>query len=279
MAKAVFFDIDFTMVEMVTGHVPASAARAIRALRENGHYAFLNSGRSRGHIRESALYEAGFDGLVSGLGTMVECASGKASDARGTITPELREEDILYEYRMPIPMVTEAIDRARRFGFRPMLEGREYVYFEASDFKNDIYAKIVSDRIGDRVQSIEEHRGKWQISKLSCDMAGADIEGGLAAFAEDYDIVLHSGIVCELTPKGHGKETGMEKICAHLGIPMADAVAFGDSNNDYKMMAAAGTSVAMGNAVDEIKAMADLVTTNIDDDGVWNGLCELGLIS
>ena len=57
-------------------------------------------------------------------------------------------------------------------------------------------------------------------------------------------------------------------LAQHLGIPAADTIAFGDSSNDLRMLRAAGTSVAMGNAAPEVRAVCDYVTETNDRDGV-----------
>ena len=69
--KALFFDIDGTIWNM-KNEIPESTVRAIRALREKGHLTFLCSGRSRAFIQEPKLFDIGFDGVISGCGTMIE---------------------------------------------------------------------------------------------------------------------------------------------------------------------------------------------------------------
>ena len=59
-------------------------------------------------------------------------------------------------------------------------------------------------------------------------------------------------------------------ILGHLGIDAADAIGVGDNWNDVEMFEVCGTAIAMGNAADGVKALADQVTTGIDDDGIWN---------
>ena len=70
----------------------------------------------------------------------------------------------------------------------------------------------------------------------------------------------------------------MKRLADALGISMADTVAVGDSNNDSEMLQCAGTSIAMGNAIEAIKDMADYVTTDVMEDGIWNALAWLGAI-
>ena len=68
--KLVFFDIDGTLIDGPTHQIPQSAVEAIRKLRENGHLAFINTGRTLVSI-EPRIREIGFDGLVCGCGTHI----------------------------------------------------------------------------------------------------------------------------------------------------------------------------------------------------------------
>ena len=86
------------------------------------------------------------------------------------------------------------------------------------------------------------------------------------------------GTTGELLLAGLTKEVGMRAAAQHLGFDVADTVALGDSPNDIEILKAAGTSVAMGNATDAVKSHADLVTSAIDDDGVYRAFETLGLM-
>ena len=56
-------------------------------------------------------------------------------------------------------------------------------------------------------------------------------------------------------------------------------LAFGDSMNDYEIIQAVGTGIAMGNADQRLKAVADYVTADIGDDGIYKACVHLGLIN
>lgn len=64
-------------------------------------------------------------------------------------------------------------------------------------------------------------------------------------------------------------------IAAHFGVPLERTVAFGDGGNDVPMLEHAGIGVAMGNASDQVKSKADMVTTSVDDDGIANALSKV----
>lgn len=72
----------------------------------------------------------------------------------------------------------------------------------------------------------------------------------------------------EIVPKINTKALGLEKICKILGVVPNEIAVFGDNENDIDMFEYAGYSVAMGNAIDSIKDMADFVTLSNDEDGV-----------
>jgi len=72
----------------------------------------------------------------------------------------------------------------------------------------------------------------------------------------------------EISPKGITKESGVREICEMLGIEMSEVMAVGDSDNDVTLLKAAGISVAMGNAEEHVKAIADVITSSNNEDGV-----------
>jgi HAD superfamily hydrolase (TIGR01484 family) len=72
----------------------------------------------------------------------------------------------------------------------------------------------------------------------------------------------------ECNPKGINKASGLQEVCTLLGIQMSEVVAIGDSLNDVAMIRASGLGVAMGNAQDEVKKIADMVTAANNEDGV-----------
>jgi len=72
----------------------------------------------------------------------------------------------------------------------------------------------------------------------------------------------------EIIKKGMNKAVGLQKIAKHFGIPQGRIIAFGDQDNDLEMIDYAGTGVAMGNAIDELKTVAKFVTDTNEADGI-----------
>ena len=78
----------------------------------------------------------------------------------------------------------------------------------------------------------------------------------------------------ELIPKHIDKANAVRELQAKTGIDAAHTIAFGDGLNDLGMLQAAGISVAVGNAVPEVKRVARYVTDTNVDDGVANFLTD-----
>jgi len=77
---------------------------------------------------------------------------------------------------------------------------------------------------------------------------------------------------------GVSKAVGIINVASLLGFSMSDVIALGDGHNDIAMIIAAGVGVAMGNASDEIKAVADIITDSVQDDGLYKVFEKLGVI-
>ena len=82
----------------------------------------------------------------------------------------------------------------------------------------------------------------------------------------------------EVAPAGIDKASGVVRALREAGVPAEQAVAFGDMPIDIPMFTAVGTSVAMGDAPQEVLAAATTVTATVDEDGFAQALTSLGLL-
>lgn len=85
-------------------------------------------------------------------------------------------------------------------------------------------------------------------------------------------------LTLEITPLGIDKGTTLVAQCKRWHIPIESSIAFGDGMNDITMLQAAGIGIAMGNALEEVKAAADMICGKIEDDGLYDCVKELGLL-
>ncbi|MBO6136978.1 MAG: Cof-type HAD-IIB family hydrolase [Lachnospiraceae bacterium] len=258
--KAVFFDIDGTIWDY-TNYIPKSTVEAIRALRSKGNSAFICSGRCRSYIHSPSLFEIGFDGVVSGCGTMIEYGS-----------------EVVFYHELDRELVAHALKTVRSFGMKPLLEGRDSLYMDYEEFKDDPYGQKLIEEMGSRIKSIKDSEGKWECSKLSCDAPKGGIDECYESLKDEFDFIVHTSNVVEMVPKGFSKATGMRKVAELLGCGMENTLAFGDGENDIEMLQTAGVGIAMGNGNEHVKSIADHVTASLYEDGLYKACEHFGLI-
>ena len=82
----------------------------------------------------------------------------------------------------------------------------------------------------------------------------------------------------DITPANGNKGVGVRKILDYYHLDKENAIAFGDGTNDIEMLEAVGTGVAMGNATDDVKAVADAICGHVAEDGIYHYCKEQGLI-
>lgn len=255
-----FFDIDGTIWDY-KNFIPESTIAGIRAARANGHKCFINSGRSRAFIYNKDLLGIGFDGIISSCGCMIEY-----------------EGKVLYNRLINRENGIHTLETVRKYGFKPILEGPEYLYMEQADFQGDVYGEKVMKEMGDRLLGISDNWGNWTINKMSCATKDCDTKSCISELNDMYDFIVHNETVLEMVPKGFNKGVGIEEVCNLIGEKIENTMAFGDSVNDREMLQTAGTGVAMGNATDEVKEFADYVTTDLHENGISNAMRHFGVI-
>ena len=86
--------------------------------------------------------------------------------------------------------------------------------------------------------------------------------------------VFAEGSSLEATPRGISKASGLIELCKVLNVPIEETIAIGDAPNDREILQTAGLGIAMGNAEDEIKAIAGFITLDNDHDGIAHAIAK-----
>lgn len=251
--KYCFFDYDGTLRSRATDSIPASAMRALDALRAQGHFVALATGRLQSDALE-VLKPAGIDTMVADGGNSITI-DGKLISIEG----------------MPLEASRSFIKRidAQGWAWAVNCENRRTCLTRDNRYKasvNHIYyePKIVPNLDIDTLDPI------YKIF-IPCSR-GAEI-------AIDFTGVTWARYSDELVYiEPTDKSRGIRKMMRLLGAPVEDVIVFGDGTNDMDMFCSEWTSVAMGNAVPVLKERASLVTTSVDEDGILNACKTLGLI-
>ena len=265
--KAVFFDADGTICDIKKG-TPDSAVESIKKLVENGHQAWLCTGRSRAFV-PWYLEQIPFTGMISACGATIE------KDGRR-----------LYNKEMPVDVARFSVETLRKYGLVPVMEGADYMYYDKDEYTTEVnwYTDLITKALGPKWKPIRGNENDLHINKISAKMRdGCQDEKACQELSPWYDIIRHEnnafvGTTIEMVPKGCNKAVGIAAVCRIFDIPWEATVVFGDSNNDLSMFEYACTKVAMGNGSERIRELADYVTTDMFHYGIRNGLKELGLI-
>lgn len=252
MIKAIFFDIDGTLVSFRTHEIPDSTKKALKTLREKGMKLFIATGRSPVQIdflkeEEEHL----FDGFITMNGQ--------------------------YCYNQKEVIREQSLNRQDLIDLLPYLEENQeigssfveldYVYFnhmtKGIQKMWDSLGKTAPKLNFDTVERVFHHK----TYQLSTYIPEEEEEEFFKHMPNCKSARWHKDFM-DVIPKDGGKTAGIEAMLQYYGISKDEIMAFGDGGNDKEMLQYAKIGVAMGNATNDVKEMADFVTKDIDEGGI-----------
>lgn len=274
--KLIFLDIDGTLISAMAPP-SALAAKAVREARAHGHRVFLCTGRNMPIIGKDIL-ELGFDGVISSAGAHVEV-----------------EGKVLFDSLLPEETIQECLDIFHSHGMFCRIEDGEGIYTDpqmeallksskADPANSELIRMQKEIEVGIRMLPYGLYPGKGAYKICFTSPSLEAVEETKPYLEDRFDYVVHpygESTCCfngEIIRRGVDKGHGMELVCGHYGMDLSDTVAFGDSMNDCEMMKCAGISVAMGNACEGLKEMADLVCGRVEDDGLYYQMKKMGFL-
>lgn len=261
MIKAVFFDIDGTLVSFRQKLLSDQLLTDLSTLRERGIKLFISSGRALQDLENTGMLRgAKFDGYVTINGQF--CCDGDGTPYRDRPI-DLDDMRGAYQTLLDNPDIPA------------LLEGNGESWLT---------------QINDRVREIYEflHTGLYPVCPLEQLLSGKVYQFVPFVAAGEEGLFLDAMPGCTYTrwhpkgidimPRDGGKGVGVRATMERYGLTREEVMAFGDGENDMSMMAEAGTVVAMGNGEENVKAMADYVTDTVENDGVSQALRHFGLL-
>ena len=254
--RYLFFDIDGTLLAggYETGYIPETTKEAIQALQAEGHFLAIVTGRSNA-MAVDYMHLLGFVNMVSdgGYGITIDNKllgiRPLPNEAAVALIRECEEKGL--------PWGLQIDDSDTRL----TPDGRFYAFTKATYMKT-------KECPGLRPEN------QKQIYKVYV----------ACKYPQEYSLETLNALPWCRYQKSYifveplYKNIGIRAIMDHFHADYRDAIVFGDSANDLSMFTDTWLKVAMGNAVPELKARADYITTDVDKDGIYNACVALGLI-
>ena len=249
MRGIVSFDMDMTLLDHKDFKIPESAIEAVKRLRKN-YYIVIATGRDMDNRYSLGLAdEIQPDAVIHLNGTKITVG-----------------ETLLYEHRMDRELVRQVLEFAEGKDFSVGMTDASDDYYVNPEFvvRNDIR------RFGESGRNFKDPKLLLQMPVRTLVYLGQ--EAGAKSMEEAFPQLklpmFSSREGADIVEKQASKAEGLKRLCDYYGVSMADTVAFGDSMNDYEMIQQAGIGVAMGNAEEDVKKIANYVCESNDDDGV-----------
>ncbi|MBR3348752.1 MAG: HAD family phosphatase [Solobacterium sp.] len=275
MIRVILLDIDGTLANSKKIITPKTKEALLKA-QEKGIRLAIASGRA-----DQGLYQwADVLDMQKHHGIFVCYNGAKVMDCQ--------TKEVLFHQPMSIAEGKEVLEHLKQFEVIPIIIKDEYMY------TNDVYAGMIHRNIGsDTVFNVIEYesRSNGYILCEKKDLAAfADypIEKILTAAEPEYlrdhyeemaapfkdrlSCMFTAPFYYEYTAKNVDKAKAIDAAFTKLGYSADEMIAYGDAENDMSMLKYAGIGVAMGNATDGLKAIADEITLSNDEDGIAESL-------
>lgn len=258
MKKAIFFDIDGTLIDCMKGisEITPKVKEVINRVKENGDYAFIATGRPYALLYENLL-DFGFDGFILANGAHV-----------------IVNNETIYSEPIDKEFIKKLVREFEKSNLQYILQGETYSYLK--DSCNEFYDYY--DRIG---VSRQYFRGKFNIDDIDvhklevlCPNDDA-VDLCISLIKSNPECDYFSSVnkkAVEVYLKKNTKGTAILKVLDYLDIKLENTYAFGDGKNDIEMLLTVSCGIAMGNAHDEVKKYANKITDSIHNDGVAVGI-------
>ncbi|KAB7707911.1 Cof-type HAD-IIB family hydrolase [Bacillus aerolatus] len=256
MTKIVFFDIDGTLLDH-DKQLPEKTKEAVRLLRDKGVYTAIATGRAP-FMYEDLRKELDIHSFVSFNGQYV-----------------VFEDEVIYLN----PLAVDALERLNECANKlehPLVYMNEKV-MRANHPKHTYIEESLGSLKFPHPESAPDFYKESELYQTLIFCEESDESYYREQFPEFTFIRWHPYSL-DILPAGGSKAEGIKKMMERLKFKMEDVYAFGDGLNDIEMLKLAGTGVAMGNALPPVKKAADMVTTDVAEDGIYLALEKLNLI-
>ena len=247
--KAIFFDLDGTLVSFDTHEVPQSARQALRRAKEQGTLLFVATGRHRQEMEQiDSLDLSLFSGFVTQNGQYCY-AGGRVVHARPIARKAVRQ-------------LLEELEKAPAACMFCTGEDLFVNYVDEGVLANHKLICTEVPPVGDMRRVLSEELYQMVI------YGGPQRAQPYLARLEGCESTCSNGLAVDVMPAGGGKEQGILKMAQSFGLSREEIMAVGDGDNDRGMLAWAGTSVAMQSGAATARAAAAHHCPAPEEDGI-----------
>ncbi len=254
--KAVFFDIDGTLVSFKNHKMPASTKEALWQLHNNGIKIFIATGRFKDGLE--VLGDIPFDGYITLNGQY--CYTNKEVVYENFIEKEDLASLLEVLDEQPFPC-----------GFT-MKTGKIYNYKDKRVAEIHSITHNDDQPTGDLSRVLDE-----KVYQLMCFVSKQEEEKLLEKMPHCTSARWHP-LFTDVTPLGGTKQLGIDKFLSYYNIDRQETMAFGDGGNDLQMLNHVAHGIAMGNGEERLKQIAEYVCDDVDHDGIVETLRHYELI-
>lgn len=262
-----FTDLDGTLLNS-QGVVSPATRTAIERYLAAGNRFVIASGRSLSSI----------NGVIRRAGIPSE--NLLIISYNGSYVYDTKTQKALLEYRIPFDIIRHLMDASNQAGLHFQTYTDEAVVCQRRDPEVDAYVKstqIPAIYAEDLIGALDREPLKAITISLDHHDALLALRDTLAPWmAGKLEAVFSCDAYLEFIDYRSGKGNAVQNVCRLLNLPVQDAYAAGDAANDLSMLEAAGHSIAMANATEEVKRSASMITkADHDHDGLAEILLSL----
>lgn len=266
--EAVVLDIDGTLLTN-DKEISPRTKEALIQIQKQGTKVILASGRpTTGMIKYAKELE-------------MEHYEGFLVSFNGASVVDYNTGDTLFNQPIPAQLAKRILEHLKKFDVIPMVCHEEYMYV------NDVFQNISAlPKSLTSIINYEARGGNYKLCEKD-DLAAfvsfplnkiliagepeyleANQKAISGPFEDKVSGMFSAPFYFEFTDQGVDKARALHAVLPHFRIDAENIISFGDGHNDCSIIDFAGTGVAMGNAVEELKGIADKVTLSNDEDGI-----------
>ena len=256
MIKILFFDIDGTLLELGKKEMHQELVDALNLVKKKGIKIILATGRPPFAV--PTFHGIEFDGFLTFNGSYC-----------------FTNHELIHKNPMDKKDIQTLVENAKRLDKAVTLAGINKMGCNFDDEVLEEYFAIANQH----THVLDEFN----------EFMDEEIYQMMVATTEDQDkLILENTTTLkvarwwdratDIIPCSGGKDIGIQKILDYYNFTKDEAMAFGDGGNDISMLKYVGTGVAMGNATDDVKAIADYITDSVQEDGIVSALKHFNII-